>query len=1072
MRAAALLALLVLAWSGAGVGEVQVLRCACVDAVRLGKNLGPDVPGRLLAHLRLAFGHDVEGLQCSEDCAGNPAHALLLDLYLGDVDEVPRELSRAARAAEALVDSETFVLAAAAVEAGGGRIAIFANGTAYEGATAGVRGHGVSNGAVYGAYAAMERLGFAWLHPLSGPTVALHPPRGEDLLEIGILLDGPRWGVRGMHYHTQHPLELTDALQGYDLPMGCEAPPACGDGGVPCCTETFEDMARQIADAFEWCAANRLNRFQWILLGLDRWEPPPDDPRRQERLRSICESSNRFGLLCGAVVAVADKQQHFWVMAKMMSSRQQMADSIHERVAWLKGAGFDFVSTESGLSEFVSPPEELMLALLNEFARTVNETFGMEATVKVHCSTGQRASGFRDPRPNRAEDALNMNFLPGIAGDALGVLPHTVQAFALDDAAHNVYGNANFSDMFDYLCFELERGRRQVVWYGESSYWVNVDIDVPLFLPVYAQRRVRDLRLIAAKELSLGRRIAGQTTFSSGWEWTYWLNDLVAARAAWDPKLGASTDSDALEQVLEGPLRAAFGGAVAAKLAAWLARVSHEQATLLLKGDSAQREERRGDEQDSCDADGAAAGEGACGSGEGEGGGDGGGGCGDGAGRRVEVEKLPGSNARLEGLSRADASALFRDLDGDGDGLLRRGELKRGMGKLRQRGVVQRWLWASELLAGADADDDDCVDEEEFWQMLSAHRSPLRVNRRLTRAQSDALFRQLDSGGGYLGSGTKGDGRLHYGEVRKGMKTLRTAHQVGRGLWASQLLREADKDGSGYLDGDEFFLELQLAPDASKLSGLAYLSGWDTWTELPRALGIHGTQANKVLPYEWSDRSYASVLPLLKAVANATEGWHLGLEPAVDAAYEACAAGAAPPGRRARCEAHRRLLAEFDAGLQLTSLRARQVLLLYLAASPGASEEQKEGRFAAAREAIAEAAAVVRRVEAMYRVPAARVAEWRGRPDPTAYRFGYLHAVHTLYYWWRDQGRTEGKSLVARRGLCYLNRYDAMDLAVGHPSGGFEKAKAFLRSLPRVAGLEIGDCLAPPAEGFRFPDDL
>jgi hypothetical protein len=46
------------------------------------------------------------------------------------------------------------------------------------------------------------------------------------------------------------------------------------------------------------------------------------------------------------------------------------------------------------------------------------------------------------------------------------------------------------------LCYD------QVVYYGETAYWVSVDIDVPLFLPLYGERRLHDLRLIARQEVS------------------------------------------------------------------------------------------------------------------------------------------------------------------------------------------------------------------------------------------------------------------------------------------------------------------------------------------------------------------------------------------------------------------------------------------------------------------------------------------------------------------------------------------------------------------------------------------
>ena len=53
---------------------------------------------------------------------------------------------------------------------------------------------------------------------------------------------------------------------------------------------------------------------------------------------------------------------------------------------------------------------------------------------------------------------------------------------------------------------------------------VNVDIDVPLFLPIYGQRRLHDLRRIAGREVKEGFRIDGQMNFDSGEEF---INDIA-----------------------------------------------------------------------------------------------------------------------------------------------------------------------------------------------------------------------------------------------------------------------------------------------------------------------------------------------------------------------------------------------------------------------------------------------------------------------------------------------------------------------------------------------------------------
>ena len=82
--------------------------------------------------------------------------------------------------------------------------------------------------------------------------------------------------------------------------------------------------------------------------------------------------------------------------------------------------------------------------------------------------------------------------------------------YALDDPTAFAYGNENFSYVEDYLVYEAKQHNRSVTFYGETAYWVNVDIDVPLFLPLYGQRRQHDLRRIAVREHREGFRIDGQ----------------------------------------------------------------------------------------------------------------------------------------------------------------------------------------------------------------------------------------------------------------------------------------------------------------------------------------------------------------------------------------------------------------------------------------------------------------------------------------------------------------------------------------------------------------------------------
>ena len=148
------------------------------------------------------------------------------------------------------------------------------------------------------------------------------------------------------------------------------------------------------------------------------------------------------------------------------------------------------MTTESGLSEFHAPECELMLGLLNEDSHEhVNETWGREAGVKVHCSTGQRCEEYDDPITG---DPLNFNFLPYYAHKGLGVFPHTIQIYSLDDPTAGAYGNHDFSYMEEYMVHEAKTGNRSVIYYPETAYWVNVDVDVPLFFAcIWAETATR-----------------------------------------------------------------------------------------------------------------------------------------------------------------------------------------------------------------------------------------------------------------------------------------------------------------------------------------------------------------------------------------------------------------------------------------------------------------------------------------------------------------------------------------------------------------------------------------------------
>jgi hypothetical protein len=420
-------------------------------------------------------------------------------------------------------------------------------------------------GTHHAAYAMLEQLGFGFLHPLkpSVPKALASVPQNIDVRET------PKWEERTMHLHTMHPLELTDFLQGW------------GPGGTDDRAGFMGQMGEW--DSFlEWCVANGQNAVEWLLLRAESWAEFADSQERMSRERIIVEHAHTFGIAAGIDVPIALKQQHPYRLITKTGTLEEELAELGKNVAFVMSGKFDFIGTETGTSEFTHPEGARMLAWMNELTRLAEDVYKVHAYIKVHTSTGQVADGYPDPKTGKP---INFNFLPHFADKRLGILAHTVQHYGLTDPAPT-YGNKDFSGIRDFL--HQETPIRPAYFYPETAYWVSFDIDVPLFLPLYGQRRSADLRLLAIDERdkragSTGKPMNGQFIFSSGWEWGYWLSDVVAARAAWNPHAEATSDSDAYKAVLQGALRAF--GSLAAPLESWIARYSDAEYRYLIKGE-------------------------------------------------------------------------------------------------------------------------------------------------------------------------------------------------------------------------------------------------------------------------------------------------------------------------------------------------------------------------------------------------------------------------------------------------------------------------------------------------------
>ena len=349
----------------------------------------------------------------------------------------------------------------------------------------------------YGIYESLKQVGFGFLHPLE----TLVPSTFRVSSSAIDLVQSPRWPSRGWHYHTEHPLELTEFLNGMD-----------SDGTV------WEDMVDEFFQFGEWLVANRQNRLEWVLLWTQNYNEQAWSVKRQNRLAQIVTILHDWGIAAGADVPIAEQQQHAWYMTGPRYTTEEQHANITAHVDWIMVANFDFIATESGYSEFTHPNCTLMLSWMNFTTEYLLSNYeGKRIYIKCHCSSGQVCEDY--PNPYTGEP-LNFNFLPAYATSDLGIYPHTVQIYNFTEPAPT-YGNQNFTYMLEFLV--QETGKREVVFHGETAYWVNYDIDVPLFLPpVYGANRLSDMRTVAEATADVGREAQGQMNFGSGWEWAYW----------------------------------------------------------------------------------------------------------------------------------------------------------------------------------------------------------------------------------------------------------------------------------------------------------------------------------------------------------------------------------------------------------------------------------------------------------------------------------------------------------------------------------------------------------------------
>jgi len=303
-------------------------------------------------------------------------------------------------------------------------------------------------------YNTLQKMGFLFPHP----RIQISPTKEQILKGCGKIINwNPRFQYRGFHLHTQHPNEW---VQGFLMGK------------------------KKIAeDYLLWSLRNNQNLVQIKLLqnGEKYWKS----------LSELVDSAHKMGILIGLDVSFSSLQQRAYRLLDNQMFSTIMASSfgvddlayIHQGIEKLeKSFDFDYLSAELGTSEFTHTDPVRTLSWM-EAARSHLEKSKRGFFIKGHVSTGQM-----DPKYG------NFNFLPKFAKPGVGIEPHTVMYYGLEDKWTPVYGRKDFVDIKDYISSEAKK--RPTWFFPETSYWVAMDMDIPLFLTDYLLVRESDMQVV------------------------------------------------------------------------------------------------------------------------------------------------------------------------------------------------------------------------------------------------------------------------------------------------------------------------------------------------------------------------------------------------------------------------------------------------------------------------------------------------------------------------------------------------------------------------------------------------
>lgn len=321
-------------------------------------------------------------------------------------------------------------------------------------------------------YYAIRRLGFLFPHPRI--TIA---PEFNDIKKNcnNTWTWKPVLKERGFHLHTQHASEWVDGF--------------------------FMQNDKIAEDTIWWLARNQQNLLQLQTLRMD-------DDFLSKKLNPLAELSNKLGIQFGLSFSFAMFQQKNYYLIPIWRAFFGIDDEkfLREKLQQIiKTYKFDYITSELGTTEFTPISEERTINWMNIVQDELTK-HGKRYFIKSHVSSNQVTKKYG-----------NFNFLPQYAHKNVGIQAHTVFFYGLRDENTPMYGRKNFADMTQFM--KDQQNKREVWYFPETSYYIAMDIDVPLLLTDYLVARADDMKFLKENNFT------GQVNFSTGQELGYWIFD-------------------------------------------------------------------------------------------------------------------------------------------------------------------------------------------------------------------------------------------------------------------------------------------------------------------------------------------------------------------------------------------------------------------------------------------------------------------------------------------------------------------------------------------------------------------